>query len=484
MTVPAKVRAVESQIDASIHELPIWQAPRAQRLEQLMHIYRDALDLVFRQLVCAQILDSPPEDFGVGFGFENRTRGGVLWALKWASEYCPESGQGGIGSPEELVRLIYLGTTYEAFVDALKYAQRGLLTIQVDESSRIITCYEGGNVTAFDVPILQQGQLSTPMMPHVPLTEDGDQLTSRWTAGDYRRVTRMLADYAASQESEIHADADFLAQIGRPEVPEISVGQPTVVWLHRPSMAPDCHVFDDLVLPTRIDSQLKWKLVSLLETPIVKIGDRYCALSSDLKAIAMIDDYMLRLAVRVDEQQYSLVSGLREHRMITTCRHILEHCSPPWIVTDRVRFMNPSQEADLVAARGRERLVLELKATLRPETPWEVYKRNEDIIGGIKHTRSLIDRGAAGQGFVITDGYRGDYTCWAEALTHGIPIATLYDLAVIAHDPVAAVPEIKRRVGIMGSTLEVPERLPDREEDLLNWKLRCIDRDAPEETRH
>lgn len=290
----------------------------------------------------------------------------------------------------------------------------------------------------------------------------------------------MLADYAVSKENTIHVDPDFLRQIGKPE---ISVPQPIVVWFDHPSMEPDCHVFDDLVLPTVIDSQLKWKLVSLLETPIVMVGDRYCALSPDLKALSTIDDYMLRLAVRVDERQYSSASVLREERMIRICERALQRCPRPWTVRKRVRYTNPSQEADILATRDAERLVLELKSTLRPETPWEVHKRNEDIISGVKQARSLIDRGAAEHGFVVTDRYRGDYTCWAQALICGIPIATLYDLEVIANDPVAAISEVKSRAGIMDSTTGSPERLPDREADLLDWKLRLVDRDAPEETR-
>jgi hypothetical protein len=480
MAVSDRVREIEGEIDASIRALPTWQAPRAEVLEQLMRTYRDAIELVFCRYLHAETFDSPPEDFGVAFAHENQLRGGVLWALKWATEYCPQSRSVGTTSREEMVKLIFLGATYEAFVDALKYAQRGLVKIKVNADSRIITCYEGGNATAFDVHIIQQGRISTPTTPHMSLTEAGDQLTSRWTAGDYRRVTKMLADYAASKENTIHVDPDFLRQIGKPE---ISVPQPTVVWLVRPSMAPDCHVFDDLVLPTVIDSQLKWKLVSLLETPIVMVGDRYCALSSDLKTLSAIDDYMLRLAARVDERQYSLASVLREERMIKICGRALKRCSRPWTVRERVRYANPSQEADIVATRDAERLVLELKSTLRPETPWEVYKRNEGIIGGVKQTRSLIDRGAAGHGFVVTDGYRGDYTCWAEALTCGIPIATLYDLEVIANDPVAAVSDVKSCVGITGSTTGSPERLPDREADLLDWKLRFVDMDAPEETQ-
>lgn len=122
-----------------------------------------------------------------------------------------------------------------------------------------------------------------------------------------------------------------------------------------------------------------------------------------------------------------------------------------------------------------QKVVIQLKSTLRPETPWEVCKRNEAIIDGVKHTKGLINRGAGTQGFVVTDGYRGDYACWAAALASGIPIATLDDLDVIAMDPVEAVAEIKSRVGITTSVPDPPEGLADREAELMGWTLRFLD---------
>ena len=305
MAVSNRVREIESEIDDHIRKLDIWQTPRAQLLEQLMCTYRDAIELVFCKFLHAETFDSLPQDLGDIFGHEDLIRGGTLWALKWATEYCPDKGPARSNSADELVNLIFQGKTYELFVDALKYAQRDLVTLSVNESSRTITCYEGGNKTLFDMPIIQQGRISSPMTPHISLTENSDQITSKWTAGDYRQVIKMLAKYAATKENTIVVDRDFLSKIGKSD---ISVSQPTLVWLDRPSRLPACYVFDDLVLPTVIDSMTKWKLVSLLETPIVKIGDRYCAISTDLKAISVMDDYMLRLAARVDPSQYRVVS--------------------------------------------------------------------------------------------------------------------------------------------------------------------------------
>lgn len=473
MSVSERVREIEKEIDASIRDLPIWQASCAEVLGDLVRAYRDAIELVFAKLLHAESFDASPEEIGALCGHENRLRAGALWAIKWASEYCPEIGIPASRDPKELVDLFFLGGIYETFVDALKSAQYGLVKIAVDEVSKTIAFYEGEPASAFDRCIVHHQRIAGPMTLHVSLTEDSDQLTSRWTAGNYRRVTMALATDAARKEKTICVDPRFLAQIGKTA---ISISQPTIIWLDRPSNSPDCDVFDDLVLPRVLDGGLKWKLVALLDTPIIQVGNRYCALSSDLKTIAVIGDYMLRLAARTDPDQYSVATTNREGRMINICRDVLEQSVPPWSVVARLHYKDPPQEGDVVASRGVQKVVIQLKSTLRPETPWEVYKRNMEIIDGVGHTKSLIDRGAGTQGFVVTDGYRGDYGCWAAALTSGIPIATLDDLDVIAMDPVAAVAEIKSRVGITTSVPDPPEGLADRGGELMGWTLRFIDK--------
>jgi hypothetical protein len=481
MSTSDRIREIENEIDAHVRALNIWQRSRAVVLAELMQTYRDAIELVFLESsffeMHAGSLKVSADDVGALFVQENRYRAGILWALKWASEFCPENGSAQNSTPDELTSLVFLGADYETFVDTLKYANHDLIVIKVDEQSQTMICYEGEQATSFDSNVVHEQRFTVPATWQVSLTEDGDQITSTWTAGDYRRVMRNLASYAVSKENTICVDPAYLAKLGIDETP---IPQPTVVWLDRPSQSPDCDVFDDLVLPTDISSGLKWKLVALLDTPVVKIGQRYCALSSDLKALARIDDYMLRLAARVDEQQYTAVSGLREGRMIKICKDAFERCQPPWSVKDRVRYSDPAQEADIVAIRGDESFICGLKSTLRPETPWEVHKRNDDIIHGVKHTKTLIDRGAAKHGFVISDGYRGDYACWAQALARAIPIGTLYDLAEIASDPAAAVPALKAKVGITEESLSLREKLPDRETNLAGWKLRLVDMEAPE----
>ena len=83
----------------------------------------------------------------------------------------------------------------------------------------------------------------------------------------------------------------------------------------------------------------------------------------------------------------------------------------------------------------------------------------------------------------MTDGYRGDYACWAEALSNGIPIGNLYDLAEIAKDPGTAARILKAKVGILADSLPSGEALPDREATLFGWKLRLVDMEAPERSR-
>jgi hypothetical protein len=479
MAVSHRVRQIEREIDAGIRELPIWQGSRAEVLRDLVRTYRDAIELSFLRALHAETFEGSPDDFGIAFSEESQFRAGSLWSLKWASEYCPEVGVATSRAPEELVSLLFLGATYETFVDALKYAQRDLVIVAVDEPSRTIVFYEGGPATAFDSSIIHHQQITSPMKPHVSLTEDNDRLTSRWTAGDYRRVAKSLAYRAAQEENTIFVDPGLLEQIGKNE---ISIPQPTVVWLDRPAIVPDCYVFDDLTL-SKVDGNRKWKLVALLDTPIVPVGDRFCALSSDLKTIARIDDYMLRLAARFDPNKYSAAATLREDRLISICRNAFEQCVPPWSVAARVLYKNPPQEADVLTSRGTSTVVLQLKSTLRPETPWEVYKRNEGLIDGIYHTKGLVDRGVAKQGFVVTDGYRGDYECWAKALAYGIPIATLYDLEVIASDPIAAFAEVKNRVGITDPSSGSSKGVADREAELMGWTLRFRDRDVRAEGR-
>ena len=183
---------------------------------------------------------------------------------------------------------------------------------------------------------------------------------------------------------------------------------------------------------------------------------------------------MLRLEAREDEEQYSQVSGLRENRMINACLTAFAGSTGGWKVDSSVVLTDPAQEADVVASRSGDTLVIELKSTLRPETVWEVHKRNEDIQKGLRQAESLVRRGVGDRGLVITDGYRGDYACWEEALRRSVTIGSLGELEDLARDPDRAIPTMKMKAGVPAGKPS-GRRLPDREGELFGWTLRLVD---------
>src|ERR1700675_1378412 len=92
MSVTDRVRQIELEIDAGIRHLPIWQGFRAGGLADVVRTYRDLIEVAFIKLLDAETFRGSSEDFGAAFDLENRVRAGSLWALKWASQYCPEAG--------------------------------------------------------------------------------------------------------------------------------------------------------------------------------------------------------------------------------------------------------------------------------------------------------------------------------------------------------------------------------------------------------
>ena len=119
-------------------------------------------------------------------------------------------------------------------------------------------------------------------------------------------------------------------------------------------------------------------------------------------------------------------------------------------------------------------MVIQLKSTLRPQSPWEVFKRNTDVLDGINHTAEVLPRFREGAvGFVVTDGYEGDYTTWARSLETNVPVATLQDLELIASNPKEAFQSLKDRAGIKGGPGSEP--VPERDIELYGWKIRLVD---------
>lgn len=234
---------------------------------------------------------------------------------------------------------------------------------------------------------------------------------------------------------------------------------------------------EDLTLTQhKIDSDMKWKLAEWQDCPLVQIGPRVYSVSSVVQALTGYEDYMLRVAVLNDREQYEKVSGLREERMLAVCKMVFEDAG--WSFQPRFRLKDPPREIDGYAARGQQDVVVQLKSTLRPHSPWEVYKRNSDVIDGIRHTAEVLPRFREGAvGFVVTDGYEGDYSTWVESLRTRVPVAALQDLGLIAGDPEGAYQILARRAGIEGKPTSQP--LPERVTDLCGWTLRVIDSTKP-----
>jgi hypothetical protein len=114
---------------------------------------------------------------------------------------CPEQsaediGDGAIHFAQDL------GAHYETLVDSLRLANHGLAEVRVDREARRIIVYEGGDVTGADWSLVDHQRRTNPLRAHVPLTEDGDRLTTAWTAGDYRRTAAWLRALAEDAQHE------------------------------------------------------------------------------------------------------------------------------------------------------------------------------------------------------------------------------------------------------------------------------------------
>jgi len=472
MPVSMQVRRVETEIDHSIAALQVWNTPRETLLRAILEYYRDEIELVFtRASVGLQLNDAT--ELESGFGRERDLHAGVLQALKWAMELSSPYSEGASPNVEVVHEVIDLGWRYEVLVDALKMANHDRVAIAVDNATRTLTVYEGGDRTGVDAQLVAHQHRTLPLHAQVPLIADEDQLTTKWTAGDFRRVIGRLATVATNVESE-----EVVSTFGGRETSLFN--RPVIFEIADAPEAAEQAVLEDLTLTAdKVAGLNKWRLASWMDVPLVAVGLGRLAVSNIVKALAGLvrDDYMLRVAIRSDEKQYVQASELRANRMIDACRTCLEAYG--WKVRPKWKLTDPDREVDIYATREERHLVLSLKSTLRPETPWEVLKRNEDVMKGISHTGETLHRFPEGAvGLVVTDGYRGDYTTWAAALARSVMIGTLEDMGDIAMDPTASLVLLTSRAGFDGNSQGSP--IPDRELELAGWTLRLVD--APEQS--
>ena len=467
MAVSDEVRQVEHEIDDCVRALPLWRCAQERVVRAALEHYRDGIEMLM-VAYSAALIERDHGAADVPLLIEGRLRAGVLHVVKWALTRCPEQAAehldaGMIDSAQDL------GAHYEAWVDSLKLAEHDLAQIEVDQEARRITVYEGGEVTGADWALVDHQQRTNPLRAHVSLTEDGDQLTAAWTAGDYRRTTAWLRAIAIDAQRETVVFAP-------PGVAPIDLfPRPVVLVIPNPPEPAMRPVLEDLTLTTaRLSGLGFWRYFSWLDTPLVSVGGERQAVSDTLIALGGMtrDDHMLRLAALVERTQYERVSGAREGRMIAMCRQILEPLG--WTVTPRRRLTDPPGDLDVYALRGCEQLAAQLKSTLRPEAPWEVYKRNDDVRHGIEQAdRARAQLGENVTAVVITDGYRGDYATWQVALERRVPIGTLDDVEAIARDPAQAFALLQRRVGFGAESHgEAPQ---ERTCDLMGWSVRIVD---------
>jgi hypothetical protein len=469
MPVSPRMREIEAEIDREIKALPFWTAGREAFLNRMLNYYRDAIEVLLLQIPQIALI---PDLLGNLFILEHELHAGVFQNLKWIMEFSGEPSGGQLPDDYEIITLANIGKNYEALVDILKMAQYDRMAIDIDERQRVITIYEGGDQTGSDGQLVIHQAETLPIYAQSPFVEDNDQITSRWCAGDFRRLMHELTHLLEDAETDTIVFDLPEGQVPlskRPVILDIPV-------FTDPSLQA---VLEDITLtPAKVAGQGKWKLTSWRDIPCTMIGSRRVTPSNLIRVLTGYggDDYMLRIASRVDPNQYSKVSGLREGRMIALCEDKLR--ASGWSVTPHYRLTNPSREIDIYATRDSSNLVLQLKSTLRPETPWEASKRNEEILHGIDHTAEVLPQFPAGTiGFVITDGYRGDYVTWNHSLRKGVTVGTIDEVEAVADDPSEAIDTLKSLAGFDPN--QQPEPIPTRAFKLFDWTFYVKDEVAP-----
>lgn len=455
MPVTPQVRAAEQEIDNWIVGLSYWYAPRDLLLERLLTYYRDAIEVFFAKASHDLLFE---QNTAVG-ALEDRMRAGVFQALKWTMEFCAVHGRGRANlDPKGMHRLVTLGQLYEVFIDIITSAQDDAIEIDLAQKRSLLLVHQGPDLTGFDDELVEHQHMTNAYHSQISFVQDDDQLTRRWRAGDFRRLARRLAS-----SSQVQGCAKVCLKDG----PELFT-RPTV--LEFPDVLddePEQRVLEDLTLtPAMITgpsgARQKWRLVSMLDVPFVMVGSRRLSTSDAVTALAgpLGEDHMIRRALQIDRDQYSKVTGLREFRMVDAVRPQLE--ARNWQVTPHYILHEPDREIDIYSVRNSERLVLQLKSLVRPMTPGEVRRRNEDIIEGINHTAEVVPRLPGAVGFVITNGYRGDYATWEIALRRNVMIGTVEDIGQIAADPIRAIDILKTCAGFKQKPPHVAAPQPSR----------------------
>lgn len=448
--VDRKIRTKEAEIDRRLQCLPILQTDQAILVRAILSWYRQEMgSFHFRFGKAAS---------GLGGGIaaplvdEHAARLGAFEALKCAFEFAPSHGHDRPPSRSEISELIQIACDYLTFSDVLFAAKRHRARLEYDSDAETLAVYQDANLSGHDSEIIATSRVTTPLTPQTPLVEDSDRLTERWTAGDFRAVCLALSKRA---QSMARVAQEYNMQSG------LVIGMRPILVVP-PKFTDIAHraIVEDLTLCSKVVSEgRRWSspIVDFMEAPIVQVGPKLMAPSDLLMTLGSqaLDDYMIRVARRVDPAQYSRVSEERHRRLCEFVAKALR--SNGWNADPNV-ILHPTgahgeNEVDVLGRRGDDLIAIECKTTYRPQSPAEVFGRNKEIIGGIDHTvavlsRSDVESNGTRTGLVVTDGYRGDYECWAHALKTDISIAAIDDISVVAQDPQRAIGALRENIGI------------------------------------
>jgi hypothetical protein len=471
MPVGEDVREVEKEIDRNIEVQKIWTYDRDIVLRAILEHYRASSEIILTTGGWATETNQP-EKLPAVFATQRRLDTGVLQAIKWAVCLTKTRKSRRSPSTKGIQKIIEKGTAYEVLVDALKMAAYDRAAIICDRPRRVLTIYEGGNQTGYDNQLVEHQHKVGLFAQHDNLTADEDQLTTRWTAGDYRRTVRRLIEQAFSASTETIVST--LHGVEHPIGP-----RPVVMEVGQPNDEAEAAVLEDMSFPSPSTMRTYYSWTSWLDSPLVTIDGRRWAMSDVLTTLHTAGEmHMLRLAARADPSQYSRVSQRREDVMTAKCEAVLQQAG--WATESRQKLKKPDAEIDLWATKGSDVLVLELKSLMRPLSAWEVYKRNDEVLKGIKQVAANGPRVSATVGVVLTDGYRGDYVTWKESLSIGVPTGTLDDLEDIASRPGDAMALLKERAGFDAN--QPGSDIGERNVALAGWTLRLMDSQPPAES--
>lgn len=386
--ISEQVRAAELEIDETIRQLAIWKCPKNLLLRQLMNSWRDGVELTYMKFARGVMFQNS-DSFEASTSIEHQVNTGVFWCLKWALEYASNVAGPEPSAEQVMAAVIDVGAPYQLLVDALKFATVGGNEIDIDTENRALIIYEGGNLSGYDQAIVSLDHALPPTYQQTPLA-----MVEKLRRGSGNRDVFGAGWPAGAKTGAFRC--------------------PVVLKLQKPPAELTNLHWDLTLTQNKIDSGMKWKIAEWQDCPLLQIGpDVYC-ISSLVKALADSEDYMLRVAVLNDREQYEKVSGLREERMLGACQAVFEDAG--WKFQPHFRLKDPVREIDGYASKCQQDVIIQLKSTLRPHSPWEVYKRNSDLIGGITHTTNVLTHfREEALGFVVTDGYEGDYATWRES---------------------------------------------------------------------